>query len=669
MRCDAWKVFSVLALVGLPLSALAQTPPPTPPPTQPPVVGTPVQPTAAQQAAQQAAGRPVSNEQISNALRQSGLSQQEVQQQLRAAGYDPSLADPFFTAGGRGGGGGVGAANNDFVQALQTLGILSTPTTTETPEEVSRQSPDGSSPRAGGIFGKDVFSRSATLFDPVTSGPVDPAYRLGIGDAIQIIVSGQVELAYLLELRRDGTIIIPQVGQVSLAGLTLDAARTALRERMGRSYSGLLTNEARLDLSIARIRSNAVFVIGEVESPGSYQVNALATVFHGIARAGGPTARGSFRDIEVRRANRVIQRLDLYDYLLKGDAAGDIRLEQGDVIYIPLNTRVVAITGHVRRPRVFELRSGEGFGDALQFAGGLLPTASVDRVQIDRILPPERRSPGVDRVKIDVKLGGSLDSLARIPLLDGDIVEVFAIGNLRRNTVTISGQVFQGGEYELRPGMTLGRLIAEAQGMMPWALSDRIKIVRALPLTGRSIVFSQDVNTPAGRDFLLEEFDAVDVLDSRVAYPGGTITVEGAVNTPQTRPFAERESLRDAIERSGGLREEAQKIEVYRRRVGLDVQRYHESAICVRHRARIRAGYVAAQLLARTRRSGRCPVVARIPFPTICHGRWLLSVPRYIRDFGKRRPSARHHRTRRGGGAGRVSCQLPPQPRGSRCGG
>jgi protein involved in polysaccharide export with SLBB domain len=263
----------------------------------------------------------------------------------------------------------------------------------------------------------------------------------------------------------------------------------------------------------------------------------------------------------VRRGNRVIQRLDLYDYLLRGDAAGDIRLEQGDQIYVPLNTRVISVIGQVRRPRIFELLESEGFADLLRFAGDLLPNASVERVQIDRILPPERRAPGFERIKVDVEIKGNLDSLSRVRLLDGDIVQVFSIGDVRRNVVSVSGQVFQPGEFELRPGLTLGRLIDDAQGMLPWALADRVKVIRLLPLTGRTIVHNVDTSTPAGKGFLLEEFDSVEVLDSRVAFPAGTISVEGAVNAPGTRAFAERETLRDAIERSGGVREEAQKVE------------------------------------------------------------------------------------------------------------
>ena len=516
-------------------------------------------------------GRPVTNEQISDAIKKSGMNQQQLRDRLKTGGYDASLADPFFgNAAGAQALPGAAAAQSgrsaEFANALEALGFIPEPVDEKGDKRL--QSAVREVSRYGGVFGKDIFDRASTAFDPITSGPVDAAYRLGVGDALQLIVTGQVELAYPLEVRRDGTVIIPQVGQVSLAGLTLDAARGLLKSRMSASYSGLTNGEARLDLSIARLRSNAVFVIGEVESPGAIQVNALATVFSAIARAGGPTVRGSFREIEVRRGNKVIERLDLYDYLLRGDAAGDIRLEQGDVIYVPLNDRVVAVVGAVRRPRIFELRASEGFGDLLRFAGGLLPSASVDRVQIDRILPPEKRTPGFDRVKIDVGLKVGADSLARVKLLDGDIVSAFNVGDLRRNLVSISGQVFQPGEYEFREQMTLGGLIAQAQGMLPDALPDRVKVVRFIPLTGRSELYSLDAKAPAGSTFVLQEFDQIEVLNNRADYPGGQVTIEGAVESPAVRPYVERESLRDAIERSGGLREEAQSIEVSRRRTG-----------------------------------------------------------------------------------------------------
>ncbi len=562
------KHASALVVASLVLSSFlaAQNPPPAP--AAPVVV--PTGQTAAQAAAA-GMGRSVSNEQIAEAIRRSGLSREQLQRRLEAAGYDPALASPFFFEGAAGGSAGSAASTTAFYRALAQMGLLNNVEETEKADSVVKvlSAKPMVDLKLSDIFGHDVFARGSTAFDPVTAGPVDPSYRLGVGDQVQLVVTGQVELAYLLELRRDGTVIIPQVGQIAVAGLTLEGARTVLKSRMAQSYSGLNSGEARLDLSIGRIRSNAVFVIGEVEQPGAIQVNALSTVFHAITRAGGPTDHGSFRSIEVRRGGQVVRRLDLYDYLLKGDATDDIRTEQGDVIFVPLSTRNVAVLGAVRRPRIFELKENEGFSDLLNFAGGLMAVASVERVQIDRVLPAERRSPGVERVKVDVQLKGDLDSLARVPLIDGDIVTVFGIGDMRRNIVVLKGEVYQPGEYELRDKMTLGQLLQRSQGMFPWALGDRVKVVRQLPLTGRTELLNVDA-TGAGRDLVLQEFDEIEVLDGRLAFAKGRVSVTGAVNRPGDRPYSERESLRDAIERAGGFTEEAQWVDVSRRRTGAE---------------------------------------------------------------------------------------------------
>jgi protein involved in polysaccharide export with SLBB domain len=562
---------SVLAAVlgGICLPLAAQNPPPAPPPAPVTQVVTPATPTAAQQAAQ-AMGKSVSNQQIADAIKNSGMSEQQIRDRLKGAGYDPSLADPFFAKAvqaGQAAAGGVSptaAQANAFAAALSALGISGIETTNPESAEKSERPPEEdvtnrerSSGRAGGIFGKDVFAGVGTAFDPVTTGPVDPSFRVGVGDQLQVIVTGQVELAYALEIRRDGTVVIPQVGQIAVAGLTLDGARTALKARMERSYSGLATGEAQLDLSLSRIRSNSVFVIGEVERPGSYQVNALSTVFYALARAGGPTARGSFRRVELRRAGRLLRTIDLYDYLLRGDASNDLRTEQGDIIFVPLNTRAVAITGAVRRPAVFELKPEETFADLIEFAGSLLPTASMDRVQVDRVLPPERRAPGFDRVKLDVLLGGSLDSLKHVALYDNDIISVFSIGDLRRNTVTIAGSVFQPGEFEFTAGMTLDTLIARASGPLPWALTDRIKLRRNIVATGRTESFDLNLADSAARNFRLTEFDQVVVLDGRAAYPAGTIAVSGAVRRPFSGPFVEKARLKDVIDLADGFAEYA----------------------------------------------------------------------------------------------------------------
>lgn len=519
--------------------------------------------TAAQDAAA-AAGRTMTNAEIADAIKKSGLSEDQVRERVRAAGYDPKLADPFFATGDQAA--GASTANASFVSALQQMGILQAADQAEEldADKANRASALHAKGSMSLVFGKSVFNAKATEFDPVTSGPVDPSYRIGTGDQLQVILTGDVERAYTLEIRRDGTIVLPQVGQINVAGLTLDAAGSLLRARAARYFSGLDNGRTRLDLSVGRLRSIEVYVVGEVESPGAYQVSALGTMFHALARAGGPTNHGSFRSIELRRGNRVVGHFDLYDYLLTGDASTDTRLQQGDVIFVPMNTRAVAFTGAVRRPGIYELKQEESFSDLLRFTGGLLPNAASDRLQIDRILPASERTPGRERVVVDVRTNGDLKSLDTLRLHENDVVSAFVIGDLRRNTVDISGELFQPGRFEWRPGLTLGQLVQMAQGTAPWALTDRVKVVRAVPATGRKEIFSLDLSDSAAARFPIQEFDEVTVLDGRLEYPAGSILVEGAVNKAGKRPFVERVTLRDAIDLAGGFSEHASRIEVAR---------------------------------------------------------------------------------------------------------
>jgi protein involved in polysaccharide export with SLBB domain len=506
---------------------------------------------------------------IASALQRSGLSLTDLRSRLRSAGFDTTLADAYF----RGDtiavptSGGVPAG---LLPGLRSAGILEpVPDTMAFPQPL-RPPPDSSFDtlrlRPSDVFGSTVFRSGASRFDPSLAGPVDPSYRLGVGDVVQLVFTGGAEHAYTIAIRRDGTVLVPLVGQVPIAGLTLDAARTVLTRAAARSYSGVSTGRITVDLTVTRIRMQLVYVVGEVFRPGAVQVNALATAFHALARAGGPTDKGSFREITVRRAGQVVASIDLYHYLTAGDATQDIRLEQGDVIFVPLAERQVRLAGRVRRPGVFELRAGETLGDALRFAGGLEADAARDRIQVDRIVPPAERQPGRDRIVMDIAVPDTGTSAE--PLRDGDVVEVFPVGTLRRNYVHLDGQVTRPGPYEWRPGLTLGALIERAQGLEPWGLADRIKIRRIERQLGRSEAFSIDFTQPDAARFALAEFDSVTVLDARVANPAFRVAVGGAVFRPGETAFAENLTLRDAIDLAGGLLPEAGGVEVVRRRVG-----------------------------------------------------------------------------------------------------
>ncbi len=571
---------SLLLAVGAPLHAQVPVTRPTTqvtPPASPAGAPTGASEAAAQNAASARAGRPVSSQEISELVKNSGLSPDQIRARLRSAGYDPSIADPYLNPSGAASTDPGGAARSNptaFLTALKELGIVSdlqagdanNNSVADEVEDLNRPNADRISRGVGGVFGKNIFRRGTSVFDPIAAGPVDASYRLGVGDQLQLLITGAVEYAYQLDIRRDGTVVIPQVGQVALAGLTLEGARVLLRIRAARSYSNLADGSAHLDLTLSKIRTNSIFLIGEVEQPGSYQVSALASAFHALTRAGGPTNSGSFRDVQIRRGGRVIAHMDLYDYLLNGDATQDVRLEQGDVVFVPLNRRAVAATGAVRRPGIYELKDSEGFADLLRFAGGLSPMAATERVQIDRILPAEARGPGLERAIVDITLGQDLKRLETVPLFDGDIIKVFAIGDLRRNSVVIKGEVLQPGMFELLPNMTLAQLIDRAEGLLPWALGDRVKVTRSIPQTGRNEIMSFDLSKDDAKRFVLREFDEITVLDGRLAYPSGRVTVTGAIVRGGSQNYAQGQTLKDVIDQAGGLRREAEHVELFRRR-------------------------------------------------------------------------------------------------------
>ena len=252
----------------------AQNPAPPAPPTAPPPSAPVVVPTArtAAQDAAAKAGKVLSNSEIANAIKSSGLSETQVRARLQAGGFDAKLADPFFSVGGGAqpsGGTPAAPADPSFVNALQALGIINT----EVADQDKKNADTDAEKRnvaelnagGGGVFGKSIFSGSSSAFDPVSAGPVDPSYRLGVGDQLQYVVTGDMEMALGLEVRRDGSVILPQIGQVQVAGLTLDAARTLLSARAGRVYSLINSGKAHIDLAVSRVRTNQVYVIGEVQ--------------------------------------------------------------------------------------------------------------------------------------------------------------------------------------------------------------------------------------------------------------------------------------------------------------------------------------------------------------------------------------------------------------------
>jgi polysaccharide biosynthesis/export protein len=515
--------------------------------------------TEARRMVEQRLGPGVTEDEVLRQLRASGMTRSQVQARLQQMGYDVRMADRYFDAmEGRAPLDPTMEPSDDVVQALGRMGIelrsLGDTLWVAMQDSLRADSILKEAERSR-IFGKTLFARSGGQFEPVLTGPVSRDYRLGPGDEVWLILTGDVERSYPLTVTREGFLIIPQVGQVPVNGLTLDELDDRLYTHLGRSFSGVRRGPdatTRFQISLGQLRTSHVFVVGEVERPSGYQMSPMARVFNALYQAGGPNENGSFRRVLVRRDGRVVGEVDLYPYLLAGEAAHDVRLEQGDMVFVPLAGPRVTLEGAVRRDGIYEMRPGEGLRDVLGFAGGIRPDAVVRRVQIDRILPPAERSPGRERALIDVDVAALVRDGALIPLEDGDIITLFTVSEERRNRVAVTGGVRKPGQYEWHQGMTLADLMDRADGLDEGAYTHRALIHRLEPDRSRRMLRAslEDLD---GALVLLADRDSVVVLREDSLRLPLTVSIHGFVREPGEYPLARDMSLRDLVLAAGGF--------------------------------------------------------------------------------------------------------------------
>ena len=522
--------------------------------------------TPAQLEIQRLTGQQVPEEEILSRLAASGLSRAEVRARLTSMGIDPSIADAYFDRL-------EGLTDDpldqdaDFLEALARMGVLDEIGGFAPIEEIALARDSLASVVEAipatvlTVFGRDVFSRITTEFQPVVTGPVDPDYPLGSGDQLQLILTGDVELALPLEVTREGFIVIPDVGQIFVNGLTLGDLTDVLYGRLGAVYSGVRRGAdatTTFHLALGRLRSNLVYIVGDVSIPAGYQISSVATVFNALYNAGGPSEQGSMRSIEVRRGGRLVAELDLYDYLIRGDASADVRLQQGDRMFVPIVGSQVSIQGLVRRPAIYELKPGEQLRDLIAFAGGPRPEAYVRRIQIDRILPPAERTPGLERVIVDVDLEALADN-EDFALLDGDRVTVSRIGPRRSNQVVVEGHVERPGLFELVPNMTLGDVITRAGGLRLDALDVVAHLIRVVPSDSTTVLerVSLDVGGQPVPDVLLRELDRVVIYGRSELRTDVFVSINGEIKNPGSFPLAVGMTAEDLLLAAGGFTDAA----------------------------------------------------------------------------------------------------------------
>lgn len=515
--------------------------------------------------AEQLLGRSLTDEDIAGLLRDSGLTPDELRIQLESQGVAAADIESYIAVlEGR----LEGVSVQDPTEILQILAgnpALQQDAYLQSLLGVDSarafMPPDTSLVTGPPVFGKQLFERATTQFLPVLTGPVPRDYQLGPGDEIVLVISGDVELSYSLPVTREGWFVIPDVGRVSVNGLTLEQLEDALYNRLSGVYSGISRGpEATtfFSVSLGELRLNRVYVVGEVERPGSFDVSSLSTALSALYYAGGPSEAGSFRAVAVNRGDRTIRTVDIYDYLLEGKAVDDITLDQGDVVFVPLADRQVEIDGAIRRPGIYEMLDGEGVGDLIAFAGDVEAFADVRSIQIERVVPFDQRQDGPGRILIDVDLAEALGEGAEtVPLLDGDRVTVFAVSGTVRNEVVLSGAVWRPGVYAVGTGTRLWDLIERAGGLLPDVYPDRAQIQRLDEESYTRQMVSVRIDTvggAAGTNPVLQPHDQIYIYALRRLRDDLEVSIGGWVRRPGTYRYLSDMTVEDLVLQAGGLK-------------------------------------------------------------------------------------------------------------------
>jgi protein involved in polysaccharide export with SLBB domain len=407
------------------------------------------------------------------------------------------------------------------------------------------------------IFGSELYTSVAPNFEPNLKLATPMNYVLGPDDELLVTVYGVQEYTGELLVSDEGNINVPNVGQIRVAGLTIEAATQKLKTVMGNSvYPYLKNGGAKLSVTLNKIRSIKVTVIG-ANRPGNYTLSSLSTVFNALYVAGGPTEFGSFREIELVRNNKIERKIDLYRMLLKGDQSDNIGLKDNDVIRIPAYKTRVELQGQVKRPGIFEVLPGERFQNVLEFASGFTDTAYTAIVKAFQNSDRERKVKDVPASEYQQYQPES-----------GDLFVVSKILNRFQNRVKINGAVFRPDVYELISGLTVADLIRKADGLKEDAYTGRAQILRLQDDLRRSIL-SFDVRKAlsgdAAHNIPLKREDEIlisSVLDLRDSFK---VTIQGEIRMPGEYDFVENLTLRDVILQAGGFTDAAFKsIEIAR---------------------------------------------------------------------------------------------------------
>ncbi len=402
-------------------------------------------------------------------------------------------------------------------------------------------------------FGSDTFRLGTGNANELPMDlPAGPDYVLGPGDVLVLNIWGSTSQRLNRTIDRQGQIALPEAGTITIAGITIAQAQQSIQQALREQFKNI-----NVEISLGRVRTVRVYVVGDVQRPGAYDVSSLSTALNALYAAGGPTSRGSLRTLRQYRGSELVREIDLYEFLLRGVRSDVDRLLPGDTILVPPVGPQVTVAGMVRRPAIYELKGELRLSDVLDLAGGVLVSATLRQITVERIEAHQRRTMLSAQLPEGSTQEAAAKALAGFPMQDGDQVLVAPILPYNEKAVYLSGHVFRPGKYPYRDGMSVNDLLRSYQDVMPEP-ADNAEVIRLQPPDFRPATIGFNLSEVLSGDdpIQLQPFDVIRVF-SRYEVDPPKVFVYGEVLRPGEYPMANGMTVAGLISMAGGFKRSA----------------------------------------------------------------------------------------------------------------
>ena len=409
------------------------------------------------------------------------------------------------------------------------------------------------------LFGYDFFNNPNISFTPNINVAVPDTYQIGPGDEITIDLWGASEVTFTKRVDRNGKIKLPGIGFIYVNGLPLNKARSKIIVNLKKKYAGIGAPKGSFSkiftsINVSRIRTVQVSIIGEIKTPGTYVINSLASMLNAVYAAGGPSKTGSFRNIELIRNNKTVGNLDVYEYLLEGKTKSKIKLQDQDILLVKPYQNLIRVEGAVKRPGIYELNEGESLSNLIRYFGGFTPNSYTNLFVIERLVN------GQQKIVKEI----TLEEASLFTMLGGDKLIVQEALDIFKNRITVNGEVFRPGNFELVPNMTLKDAIEKADGVTENVFLQRGLLIRTVDdSTKENIAFNVADVIRGNNNIVLQKDDEITLFNKKQLKEERFITIAGAVNEPKQIDFVNKLQIEDAILLAGGLKEGAEESNIY----------------------------------------------------------------------------------------------------------